>query len=83
LYLNNVYMQPELQDQLKQAFTDAGVKFDMGKSCLRLRDLETAPLDAIGEVIAGTPPDALIEIFERTQQAYREKKAAGKGYKQR
>lgn len=64
LYLNNVYMNPDLQTKLKNAFAEAGVKFDMGKSCLRLKNLTSVPLDKVGEVIASSPPADFIELYE-------------------
>ena len=34
-----------------------GKKPDMGKSCVRFRKLENIPLEVIGQLIAGTPPE--------------------------
>ena len=48
LYLNNVYMDPVLERQLRDGFAAAGLKLDMGKSCLRFRGLEDLPLGVIG-----------------------------------
>jgi uncharacterized protein YdhG (YjbR/CyaY superfamily) len=64
LYLMGAYDGSEQQKQLADAFARAGKKLDMGKSCLRFKKLDDLPLDAIGRVIASTPPDKLITQFE-------------------
>jgi hypothetical protein len=64
LYLTCVYQDPERERQLREAFQAAGKKLDMGKSCIRFRSAGDLPLDAIGRIIADTPPDAFIERYE-------------------
>ena len=53
---------------LEAAFAAAGKRMDMGKSCLRFRRVEDLPLPAIGELIASTPPDALIARYEASRR---------------
>jgi hypothetical protein len=60
LYLMGAYEGSEQHKQLADAFTRAGKKLDMGKSCLRFKKLDDLPLDAIGRAIASTPPEKLI-----------------------
>lgn len=62
LYLSNVYASPELTARLQQGFADAGLKLDMGKSCVRFTRLEKLPLDVIGEMIAATSVDEFIAL---------------------
>jgi hypothetical protein len=64
LYLMGVYMNPEQEVWLRKAFEKAGKKLDMGKSCVRFKKLEDLPLDAIGELVAGTPPESFIARYE-------------------
>ncbi len=64
LYLTVPYMDPEQGKQLAEAFKRAGKKMDMGKSCLRFKKLDDLPLDAIGRLIASTPPETLIAHHE-------------------
>jgi hypothetical protein len=64
LYLTVPYMDPEQAKQLAEAFKRAGKKMDMGKSCLRFKKLDDLPLDAIGRLIASTPPETLIAHHE-------------------
>ena len=61
LYLMGAYAKPGQAKALEEAFAKAGKKLDMGKSCLRFKTLEDLPLDAIGKIIAGLPPDEMIE----------------------
>lgn len=64
LYLNCVYQDPEQEAWLRDQFARAGKKMDMGKSCLRFKKLDDLPLDAIGELIASTPPERFIAQYE-------------------
>lgn len=64
LYLMDAYQDPERAAWLQAAFARAGKKLDMGKSCVRFRQLDDLPLDAIGEFIAGRSVDAFIAHYE-------------------
>lgn len=74
LYLSSAYGDPEQEKFLADAFKKAGKKLDMGKSCLRFRKLDDLPLDAIAEIVRGTPPDALIAKHEAVHAAKRKPK---------
>ena len=67
LYMMGVYGDAETEARLRGAFEAEGKRFDMGKACLRFRDVEDLALDAVGEVVAGTPPEALIEKYEASR----------------
>ena len=71
LYLMGAYADPAQAARLKAAFDRAGKKMDMGKSCLRFRSLADLPLDAIAEVVARTPPEALIARHEASRERAR------------
>ena len=64
LYLMGVYQDKEKEAHLRKAFDEAGKKLDIGKSCVRFRRLDDLPLDAIGELIAGTSVDEFIKSYE-------------------
>lgn len=64
LYLSCVGQEQWLRDE----FARAGKKLDMGKSCLRFKKLDDLPLDAIGTLIAGTPPAEFIAQYERARE---------------
>ena len=63
LYLMGAY-QGEDEARVREAFAKAGKKLDMGKSCIRFKKLDDLPLDALGEIIASTPPEAFIARYE-------------------
>lgn len=56
LYLNCVYASPDRSTRLAQAFAHAGLKLDMGKSCIRFRKADELALDAIAREIASMSP---------------------------
>lgn len=75
LYLSAIYSDPEKETRLRAAFEAMGKKADVGKSCVRFRKLEDLPLDAIGELIAETPPDAFIAEYTRGRNEKKREKA--------
>jgi hypothetical protein len=66
LYLYGVYMSPALTQRLRDAYAEAEIKLDMGKSCVRFRNLEGIDLDAVGDIIAAVSPEDLIAMYEAT-----------------
>jgi hypothetical protein len=69
LYLMCVYQDPKLERLLRDGFARAGTKLDMGKSCVRFRKIEDLPLDTVGRIVAGTPPDQFIARYERVRKS--------------
>jgi hypothetical protein len=67
IYLMGVYQNPAEARRLKEAFAREGKKLDMGKSCVRFKRLEDLPLEGIGELIAGTTPEAFIARYEEAR----------------
>ena len=64
LYLMATYALPGGESSLRADFEKAGKKLDMGKSCVRFKQLDDLPLDVIGRAIAATPPDDYIARYE-------------------
>ena len=64
VYSSGVYMDPLGEPWLKSEFEKAGKKLDMGKSCIRFRELENLPLDVIGKVAAAHTVDEFIRSYE-------------------
>lgn len=64
LYLTCVYQDPEQEGELRDGFEAAGKKLDMGKSCIRFKQPNDLALDAIGRIIAATPPERFIQRHE-------------------
>lgn len=67
LYLIGPSQDPEQARWLADRFAAAGKRLDMGKSCLRFRTLDDLPLETIGELLAGTSPDAFIARHEASR----------------
>ncbi|HEU4560194.1 MAG TPA: DUF1801 domain-containing protein [Longimicrobium sp.] len=64
LYLTCVYQDSEQERELRDGFKAAGKKLDMGKSCIRFKQPGDLALDAIGRIIATTPPERFIQQYE-------------------
>lgn len=69
LYLMCVYMDATLLMQLKNGFQDAGLKLNMGKSCIRFTSADALPLHVIGKIIADVPPNKYIALYEESRRA--------------
>lgn len=68
LYLSDLYMSPKLYEELKAAFEEKGKKMDMGKACLRFKNLDDLPLKVLGKIIASTPPKQYIAKYEESRR---------------
>jgi uncharacterized protein YdhG (YjbR/CyaY superfamily) len=71
LYLMGAYGDPQQRQRLEDAFEQSGKKMDMGKSCLRFRTADDLPLEAIGKIIASTPPERMIAQYEAARRGRR------------
>jgi hypothetical protein len=81
LYLMSIYGFPALDAWFRKAWTGAGKRLDMGKSCVRFNRLDDVPLKVIGQVIKKVPVKKFIEHYEATirpPDAARKKAAARK-----
>lgn len=67
LYLMGAYAVPGIAEKLETAFRDAGLKFDMGKSCLHFRTMEDLEQKVVSEVIAAVPVRKYIEYYEASR----------------
>ena len=67
LYLMNVYGDEESQRWFADGFAAAGKKLDMGKACVRFRNLDDLPLDIIAQAIARTPSAEYITAYEASR----------------
>jgi uncharacterized protein YdhG (YjbR/CyaY superfamily) len=68
LYLMAVYADGDQEKWLREEFAKAGKKLDIGKSCLRFKNAADLPLETIGRLIASTPPEAFIELYEQRKK---------------
>lgn len=65
LYLCSAYYDPADESVIQDAFTKAGKKLDMGKSCIRFKKLEDLPLDAIGKIIRRITAKKYVARYEK------------------
>lgn len=67
LYLMNVYSDRETESWFVEGFRASGKKLNMGKSCVRFKNLDDLPLDLVSEAIARTTVDDYIERYEASR----------------
>lgn len=67
LYLMSVYQNPADYQELLDAFAAMGVKPDIGKSCIRFKNLEQMPLETIARLISKTSVQEFIETTKVLQ----------------
>lgn len=68
LYMMSCYESSESEAMLRRGFEAAGKKLDMGKCCVRFKRLEDVPLEVVGEVVAATPVERMIETHEASRR---------------
>ncbi len=66
IYLMCIYADPAHRDWFVQAWQETGCKLDMGKSCVRFKQLEDIPLKVVGQAIKRVTVKKYIEWCERT-----------------
>ena len=71
IYLMSVYGDKKHEAKLRDGFTKAGKKLDMGKSCVRFKTPDDLPLDVVGELVASVSVEKWIEIFEKSRKRSR------------
>ena len=67
VYLSNVYADEGTTDWFTEAYQATGKRMDMGKSCVRFRNIEDLPVELIGEAIARTSMDEFIAIYHASR----------------
>ena len=71
IYLMNIYGDPETAQWFEEEFRASGKKLNMGKCCVRFKRPEDLPLDLIGQAVARTSVEGLIEIHEMARASRR------------
>ena len=64
LYLMNVYSGSTYLESLQEGYQAAGLKLEMGKCCVRFRNLAGIHLPTIGRVVAACSVTDFINIYE-------------------
>ena len=68
LYLMTVYGDKTTEKWFRESYKTSGKKLDMGKSCVRFKELEDMPLELIGETVRRCSVEKFIERYERTRK---------------
>ena len=69
VYLTGIYISDESREKFEAAYKATGKRFDVGKSCVRIKKLEDLPLDLIGKTISSISVNELVRIFEEAHSA--------------
>ena len=68
LYLMSVYGDPKIEADFIADYEATGKKLDMGKSCVRFKNIEDLPLEIIGKVIARTSVAEYVKRYRSLKQ---------------
>ena len=79
IYLMCIYSDEKHRNWFEQAWDKTGKKRNMGKSCIRFKNIEDVPLDLIEEAVARVPDRRRLATYrEATSKRTPRKKKAGK-----
>ncbi|GAB4343732.1 MAG: DUF1801 domain-containing protein [Calditrichia bacterium] len=66
LYHSGIYASPELKEWFISEYPRyAKRKLDMGKSCIRFKNMDYIPFDLIGRLMSKMTPQDMIELYEK------------------
>ncbi len=68
LHLMCAYQDSAIMDQIRAAFANANKKLNMGKSCIRFKNLDQIPLEEIGKLIGKITPQEFIKTYEASKK---------------
>ena len=75
LYLNCIYGSPKEKAWFEKAWAKSGKKLNMGKSCVRFKNVDDLPLEVITEAVSRVPVDKFLAAYESQIPASKRKKA--------
>jgi hypothetical protein len=64
LYHMGLYVDNQLLSWFMQEYTKTGLKLDMGKSCVRFKNLENIPFDLIAELMTRMSLDHYLVLYQ-------------------
>jgi len=81
LYLFCIYMNPKLKEWFAGEWKKSGKKLDMGKACVRVKNLDGVPLDVLGKLFKKIKAKDFIRSYEESlsQSSSRKTTAKKKG----
>lgn len=75
VYLSAIYANDEARERFESEYRATGKRYDVGKSCVRFRQLDDLPLDVIERAIEAIPMADFIEKYESGRRARRAKRS--------
>ena len=66
-----MYTSAEVEQELRDSYAEAGMKLDVGKSCVRFRRLDQILPDALATAISAVTVDQYIELYEASRRGRR------------
>ncbi|MEZ4452138.1 MAG: DUF1801 domain-containing protein [Nannocystaceae bacterium] len=80
IYLMAVYGEPAFAAEFEAAWADAGKRLNMGKSCVRFKELDDLAVDVLADAIRRVTPEVFIARYEAVRGSARnQRKAAIEG----
>lgn len=67
LHLHGAYASEEVTQRLHEAYAEAEMKLDMGKSCVRFKRFDQLVVDAVAEAMAAVSVDEYIALYEASR----------------
>ena len=64
LFVAGVFADDAQREWFVDAWADTGKKLDMGKSCVRFKNLDDVALEVLGSAVARVTPEDLIAAYE-------------------
>ena len=64
IYLFCAYLDAEEKERFVAEWKESGKRLDMGKSCVRVKDLEGVPLDVLGRLIKRMTAKKFLAAYE-------------------
>lgn len=70
LYHMGIYSNSKLMDWFKNCYLEIGKEqLDMGKSCIRFKNIKTIPYDLVGLLCTKMTPQDWIKLYERSRKS--------------
>lgn len=79
LYLMTLYAEGNHLKWFEKAWKNTGRKLNMGKCCVRFRQLNDVALDVVGEAIRRVPAAKYIAVYEAAVAPRRRRSSDGRG----
>lgn len=67
VYLIGIYADEKLSKTFEESYKATGKKMDIGRSCVRFKQIDDLPLFLIGKAIAAVSSDDIIRYYENSR----------------